>query len=76
MPKMTNSDLGRLLKSDEIQRVLREPKRTKVRRVTKKNPLKNMHAMFKLNPYATVLKRAAIKASMKKPIKPGVRIQI
>lgn len=71
MPKMTNSDLGRLLKADEIQRVLRSPKRTQARRVTKKNPLKNMRAMFKLNPYATVLKRAAIKASMKKPIKPG-----
>jgi large subunit ribosomal protein L4e len=70
-PKMTNSDLGRLLKSDEIQRALRAPKRSSQRRVTKKNPLRNVKAMEKLNPYASVLARAAIKSNLKKPIKPG-----
>jgi large subunit ribosomal protein L4e len=73
-PKMTNSDLGRLLKSDEIQRALRAPKRLAQRRVTKKNPLKNRHAMEKLNPYASVIKRASIKSNLKKPIKPGKRV--
>lgn len=59
MPKMTNSDLSRLLKSDEIQQAIRPPRRLKVRRVLKKNPLKNARVMAKLNPYAGVQKKAA-----------------
>ena len=55
MPKMANSDLGRLLKSDEIQRVLRAPKRQGGRRVLKRNPLKSLRTMAKLNPYAIVV---------------------
>jgi len=60
MPKMSNTDLGRLLKSEEIQKVIRAPNKQVERRKTKYNPLKNSRAMNKLNPYATVLKRAAI----------------
>jgi len=60
MPKMSNTDLGRLLKSEEIQKVIRAPNKTVQRRKTKYNPLKNTRAMNKLNPYATVLKRAAV----------------
>ncbi|GAB6031868.1 60S ribosomal protein L4 [Chamberlinius hualienensis] len=60
MPKMTNTDLQRLLRSDEIRRALR-PANKKVRRFTlKKNPLKNIRVMLKLNPYAAVEKRHAI----------------
>jgi len=59
MPKMTNSDLSRLLKSDEIQRAVRPPRRIKNRRVLKKNPLKNYRVMMKLNPYAGVQKKVA-----------------
>lgn len=69
MPKMTNSDLGRLLKSDEIQRVLRAPKSDRKRRFIKKNPLKNFRVMAKLNPYAPVLKRNAIKSNLPKTSK-------
>lgn len=58
-PKMANSDLSRLLKSDEIQKSLR-PRQTKiVRRQVKHNPLKNPVMMRKLNPYASVLKKYA-----------------
>jgi len=60
MPKMSNTDLGRLLKSEEIQSVIRAPNKRLVRRVTKFNPLTNTRMMAKLNPYATVLKRAAV----------------
>merc|ERR1711878_6738 len=61
MPKMTNTDLSRLLKSEEIQSVLRAPKKSgHVRRVLKKNPLKNARVMQRLNPYAAVQKRNAI----------------
>merc|ERR1711970_1265935 len=60
MPKMTNTDLSRLLKSEEIQSAVRAPKKEKVRRVLKKNPLKNARVMQRLNPYAAVAKRQAI----------------
>jgi len=68
MPKMTNTDLARLLKSDEIQSVIREPIKTKQRRVIKKNPLKNFQTMMKLNPYAAVQKRNAILVSEKRQL--------
>merc|ERR1711872_195749 len=58
--KMTNTDLGRLLKSEEIQAAVRAPKKEKVRRALKKNPLKNARVMQRLNPYAAVAKRNAI----------------
>ncbi|KAJ9601833.1 hypothetical protein L9F63_000015, partial [Diploptera punctata] len=59
MPKMANTDLSRILKSEEIRSVLRAPMKQK-RRVKKLNPLTNTRAMLKLNPYAAVLKRKAI----------------
>jgi len=61
MPKMTNTDLSRLLKSEEIQQVLRAPKRDhRSRKVLKKNPLKNRRIMQRLNPYSAVQRRNAI----------------
>uniref|UniRef100_A0A3Q2Y497 Ribosomal protein L4 n=1 Tax=Hippocampus comes TaxID=109280 RepID=A0A3Q2Y497_HIPCM len=60
MHKMTNTDLSRILKSEEIQKALRAPKKKIIRRVLKKNPLKNLRIMFKLNPYAKTARRHAI----------------
>jgi len=58
MPKMANTDLSKLLKSEEIRKVLRAPNRKVVRaKKTKANPLKNIRAMLKLNPYAAVTKK-------------------
>jgi large subunit ribosomal protein L4e len=70
-PKMTNSDLGRLLTADEIQRVLKSKNKDRKRRVLKRNPLKNHRALHKLNPYAAVHKRDALKKHLgiHKPIK-------
>lgn len=65
-PKMANTDLSRLLKSDEIRRVLRAPRKKVVRSVKKLNPLNNTRAMLRLNPYAAVLKRAAILTARKR----------
>eukprot|EP00088_Acartia_fossae_P067333 TRINITY_DN8403_c0_g1_i1.p1 TRINITY_DN8403_c0_g1~~TRINITY_DN8403_c0_g1_i1.p1 ORF type:complete len:388 (+),score=96.79 TRINITY_DN8403_c0_g1_i1:23-1165(+) len=60
MPKMVNTDLSKLLKSEEIRKVLRAPNRKVVKaKKTKANPLKNIRAMLKLNPYAAVLKKNA-----------------
>ncbi|KAI8788984.1 60S ribosomal protein L4 [Biomphalaria glabrata] len=59
MHKMASFDLARLLKSDEIQSVLRDPKRDIKRRILKKNPLKNYRVMVRLNPHAKHAKKLA-----------------
>merc|ERR1712002_1407933 len=59
MPKMTNTDLSKLLKSEEIRAVLRAPNRKVKRAVVKTNPLKNIRTMLQLNPYAAVAKKNA-----------------
>merc|ERR1711981_1001922 len=58
-PKMAVTDLSKLLKSEEIRKVLRAPNRKVNRAVPKMNPLKNVRAMLQLNPYAAVSKRNA-----------------
>jgi len=63
---MANSDLTRLINSDEIQSIVRPPKESGRRRVLKKNPLKNLGAMLKLNPYAKTARRMELLASEKK----------
>ncbi|KAM7100344.1 large ribosomal subunit protein uL4-like [Molossus nigricans] len=60
MHKMLNTDLSRILKSPEIQRALRAPRKKIHRRVLKKNPLKNLRIMWKLNPYAKTMRRNTI----------------
>jgi len=65
-PKMANTDLSRLLKSEEIRKVLRTPRKRVVRSVKKLNPLNNTRAMLRLNPYSAVLKRAAILTARKR----------
>jgi len=65
MPKMTNTDLTRLLKCNEIKAVIRDPKKTIVRSSIKLNPLVNRAAMNKLNPYAKVEKKLAAREQLK-----------
>ncbi|KAG7385384.1 60S ribosomal protein L4 [Phytophthora pseudosyringae] len=60
--QMNNANLGRLINSDEIQSVVRAGKYEKHRRFQKKNPLKNLGAMVKLNPYTLVARRAELRA--------------
>jgi len=60
-PLMANGDLSRLINSDEIQSIVR-PKAEKSRHSRqKKNPLKNLGAMIKLNPYALAHRRQELK---------------
>ena len=56
--KMANSDLSRIINSDEIQSQLRAQKKQALHGIRKKNPLKNLGAMIKLNPYAAAARRA------------------
>jgi len=67
---MANADLARLINSDEIQSVVRAPKAKSSRHAPlKKNPLKNLGAMLKLNPYAKVARRIAVTSSAKNGVK-------
>merc|ERR1712126_105072 len=59
MPKMAVTDLSKLLKSEEIRKVLRAPNRKVTKAVVKTNPLKNVRTMLRLNPYAAVQKKQA-----------------
>jgi len=63
--KMTTTDLKRLMQSDELQAALRPRKPKQSRRVVKKNPLKHIQVMLKLNPFAEVIKRKAHLQSIK-----------
>ncbi|KAL6507952.1 60S ribosomal protein L4A [Orobanche gracilis] len=60
--KMLNADLARIINSDEVQSVVRPIKREIKRTPLKKNPLKNLNVMLKLNPYAKTAKRMALLA--------------
>merc|ERR1712114_158705 len=58
-PKMANTDLSALLKSEAIRKVLRAPNKKVKRAVVKTNPLKNIRTMLQLNPYSAVQKKNA-----------------
>ncbi|KAG6533544.1 60S ribosomal protein L4-like [Zingiber officinale] len=65
-PKMFNADLGRIINSDEVQSVVRPIKKDVKRRHLKKNPLKNLYTLLKLNPYAKTARRMALLAEEKR----------
>lgn len=73
-PMMANSDIARLINSDEIQSVVRPAKMAVRRAPLKKNPLKNLGAMLKLNPYAKVTRRAELLRTAKKGAERQVRL--
>lgn len=61
---MANADVARLINSDEVQSVVRPPKEAAIKsRPLKKNPLRNLGALVKLNPHAAVTRRNAILAA-------------
>ena len=54
---MTNADIARIINSDEVQSTVRPAVTLRNRRRTKKNPLKNLGALVRLNPYALTMRR-------------------
>lgn len=60
--KMVNADLARIINSDEVQSVVRPIKKDVKRAPMKKNPLKNLNTMLRLNPYAKTARRMALLA--------------
>merc|ERR1711976_975017 len=67
---MANPDVARLINSDEVQSVVNMPKTGPKPAPLKKNPLKNLGAMIKLNPYAKVARKQAMELQTAKA---GVR---
>jgi len=63
---MTNSDLPRVINSDEVQAVVRPARKSATAKQTKrmkKNPLKNLGVMIKLNPFAKKARHAGMQQS-------------
>lgn len=58
---MTNADLARIINSDEVQSKLRA-KKANLTHIRKRNPLKNLGFLLRLNPYAKTLKRSELLA--------------
>jgi len=63
---MTTTDLSKLLKSQQVQRTIRAPNKSIKRFSVKKNPLKNIRVMMRLNPFSTVVKRSTHRFNLKK----------
>jgi len=62
---MANPDLGRIINSSEIQTAIRPVRAAPKKSGLRRNPLKNLQVMQKLNPAAFTQRRAAIRASQK-----------
>jgi large subunit ribosomal protein L4e len=60
--QMTNSDITRIINSDEVQSKCRPMKTRVMRYRKKKNPLKNFGVKVRLNPYAATLRRTELLA--------------
>jgi large subunit ribosomal protein L4e len=63
---MTNTDVTRLINSDEVQSKVRAPIKGIKRTIRKKNPLVNLGALVKLNPYALSLRRSEVLAEKRR----------
>jgi len=63
---MSNSDVTRLINSDEVQSKVRAPIHGVRRAIRKKNPLRNLGALVKLNPYALSIRRHEILAEKRR----------
>jgi len=61
-PVLTNADLTRIINSDEIQSSLREKIPQQKVHSRKKNPLKNLGFLIKLNPHAKTARRRELLA--------------
>jgi large subunit ribosomal protein L4e len=72
--EMTNSDLTRLINSDEVQSQVR-PTQTKIKRASlKKNPLTNFGVKVKLNPYALSVRRSELLAEQRRAATKATRL--
>eukprot|EP00501_MAST-03F_sp_TOSAG23-6_P000764 GSMAST32.ASY1.ANO1.792.1 assembled CDS len=66
---MVNGDIGRIINSDAVQSVVRPAIKQHKMHSRKKNPLKNLGAMVKLNPYALTMRRTELAAQKRRAAK-------
>jgi len=59
---MANADLARIINSDEVQSALNPAKRANKKYLRKKNPLVNIKALAKLDPYAAAARESERRA--------------
>jgi large subunit ribosomal protein L4e len=62
---ISNADIGKIINSDEVQSALRVSQKRSIPAIRKRNPLTNITAMAKVNPFALTQKRRAILAQEK-----------
>jgi large subunit ribosomal protein L4e len=65
-PLVANADIARIINSDEVQSKLRAPIRQPRNVPNKKNPLRNLNVLLRLNPYAKSVKRHELVLAEKK----------
>jgi len=63
---MSNADLARIINSDEVQSILNPPKTSHTLHLKKRNPLKNIDALDKLNPYAAASRKARARCTVER----------
>ena len=63
--KMANPDFSRAIRSEQIAKAVRKVRKVSRHAKVHRNPLAKTQLMVRLNPYASVLKRAAILAQRK-----------
>jgi len=61
---LSNSDISRIINSDEVQSHLRPERKHPRFLPRKKNPLKNLGALIKLNPFAKTQRRKSVLAQL------------
>jgi large subunit ribosomal protein L4e len=74
-PVLTNADVSRIINSDEVQSVLRDKIPQQKIHPRKKNPLKNLGFLIKLNPHAKTARRRDLLAQEKREKKKGALVE-
>jgi len=75
LPILSNPDVSRIINSTEVKSLLRPKNNRRVPRFTRKNPLRNMAFMNRLNPYAITQRRRAILTEKKRAEKKAALIE-
>ena len=71
---ISNGDLSRVINSDEIQKVVKPAKNERTKTLRKKNPLKNLGVMVKLNPHALAHRRSELRAQKARAEKKAAKV--
>merc|ERR1712137_1498883 len=72
---MMNSDITRVINSDEVQSKVKPANTTVVRKRLKKNPLKNLGVKVRLNPYALSLRRSELLAQERREATKAAKVK-